>query len=166
MPDPGELLDLLYSAHRNVDAMFAEIRDWLATDASPVLIAETAPDGAVRLRWAGGGPYGRPAGSNRRVWFQRPDRTRVEVMNAATMVRAGVRDGTAWWRWDQNNGETAGDLTQGAGLPPLLDLTLLRPASLLHTMWFEVTGTGSRAGRNVLKATGTPREDPDGTGAV
>jgi adenylylsulfate kinase len=126
-----------------------------------VLIAEAGADGApTRARWLGGGPHGRPVEARRRIWFQPPDRVRVEVLHGRSRVRTAVRDGSAWWRWDQQEGESAGDLVHGIALPPLLDIPLLRPTRLLHTMWLEVNGQGTRAGREVLMATATPREGP------
>jgi adenylylsulfate kinase len=154
------LLELLYNAHRSVDAMYVELRDWHVPEASKVLIVETDSVRGRRARWAAGGLYPRPSESTRQVWFQRPDRTRVEILQDGSVMRSAVRNGTAWWRWDRDDGETAGDLAQGGGLPPILDLTLLHPANLLHTMWFEVTGPATRAHREVLKATGEPRENP------
>lgn len=60
-----------------------------------------------------------------------------------------MRHEAAWWRWDQQDGETAGDITQGSTLPRLLDLPLFHPESLLQAMWLNVTGTGysRRTGR-------------------
>ena len=133
MPDQSQLLALLYGAHRDLRTMFLELSDC----AEPL---------AVR----------------RRVWFEPPDRVRIEVMHGPTTIRVGVRNGDSWWRWDADDGESAGDLAQGAPLPALLDLHLLEPARLLSTTWFEVIGTGRRASRDVLQARGTPRRNSDG----
>lgn len=157
MADVGRILDLLYNAHRRVDEMYLEVRDWRRQDASTVLLQEIDGGGRVRLRWAGGGPYATPAITLRRIWFQPPDRVRVEVLSGATVIRASVRDHDAWWRWDPQGGENVGDRSRGADPPPLLDPPLLHPARLLAGLWFEATGTGSRVGRQVLTATATPR---------
>lgn len=162
MPEFGQLLELLYGAHRDVDAMFVETRDWGRQDPSDTLTVQQDADGRVRIRWMGGGPYGRPVAGGRRLWFEPPDRIRIELLQRGVVVRTAVRDGDAWWRWDRDDGETAGDLTQGAALPPILDLPLLTPARLLSTMWFEVTGKGTRAGRAVLAASAIPRQTTSG----
>ena len=160
-----ELLETLYCAHRDVRAMVLEIRDWSRQDPGDVLVVQPGAGGGVRARWMAGGPNRRPVAQRRRLWFQPPDRLRVEVLGGGMAVRAAVRDGSAWWRWDREEGESAGDIAKGAPLPTLLDPVLLAPARLLSTMWFEVTGTGSRASRRVMTATGTPRQASDGTGS-
>lgn len=153
----AELLHVLYHAHRGVETMTLEVRDWATSEASNVLIAETDAGGATRVRWAGGGPYPKPSQSIRKLWCEPPDRVRVEVIRAGTLARAAVRDGSAWWRWDPENVETVGELGQGAALPPILDVPLLHPAHFLSTTWLEPTGTSIRAERRVLEATGHPR---------
>lgn len=158
MSEPGQLLELLYAAHRDVDAMFAEIRDWVREEASNVLMATTDPAGRIRAQWVGGGPYATPVITTRRVWFAPPDRVRVEVLNDGAALLAAVRTGSAWWRWDHEDGVSAGDLAQGATLPPILDLPILTPARLLSTMWLDIKGTGVRAAREVVTATGMPRQ--------
>jgi hypothetical protein len=153
---------LLYQGHRNVDSMVIEVRDWTMPEASNVLVVQTHPVATTRVRWAAGGPRPRPSEWTRRLWYERPNRLRVDVVYAGRTARSAVRDGSAWWRWDEDEGEYADDVAQGGALPPLLDPLLVYPARLLHTMWFEVTGTNNRAERNVLKATAWPREDPTG----
>ncbi len=132
-------------------------RDTVAWVPSNTVIFDIDDAGAGHLRWTGGGPFGNSAVTTRQIWFQQPDRVRVEVLNGRTILRAAVRDGTAWWRWDLSAGETAGDLGAGDGLPPLLDIVLLNPEQLLPSMRFDVTGMGSRASRQVISAIGTGR---------
>jgi len=155
----GQLLELLYDAHRGVDAMFLEARDWSLPDQNDAVSVVADSVGTVRIHWpAGAGLAATPVSFTRRVWFQPPDRIRVEVLRGDTVVRAGVRDGAGWWRWDQSEGESAGDVTRGNALPQLLELPLLRPARVIQTMWLEVAGVGTRAERDVVIATGTPRD--------
>ena len=97
-----------------------------------------------------------PFAVHRRVWFEPPDRVRVEVLHGPTTVRVGVRNGDSWWRWDSDDGEGAGDLAHGAPLPALLDLHLLEPARLLSTTWFEVIGTGTKSFPRRTSGPGSP----------
>lgn len=166
MPELVELLSLLYTGHRNIDAMVLTVRDTMPRPASNVLVAERDQAGAVHMRWMGGGPNAEPAGATRQIWFQPPDRIRVEIVRGREVVRAAVRNGTTWWRWDQDEGEMAGDVEQGRELPLLLDIPLLRPERLLQSMLLEVTGTGRRASREALTAQGVPRENTAGTARV
>ena len=162
MPELGPLLELLYGAHRGVNAMFVETRDWWRQEASDTLTVQPDTDGRMRIHWTGGGPYARPAVVSRQVWFEPPGRIRVELLHNDTVVRTAVREGNAWWRWDLDDGESAGDLTQGAVLPAMLDLPLLTPAHLVSSMWFEATGTATRTGRPVMTATAAPRQPTNG----
>jgi hypothetical protein len=152
------LLLLLYGAHHRTDALFLDVRDWSLAPAGSVLIAQGDAARGATLRWAEGSLYPTPAGSARHLWFQQPSRIRVDVLRNERVVRTGVRDGAAWWRWDETHGDSFGDLRTDTPLPPLLAPTLLAPARLLQTIWFTAIGTGSRAGRQVLTATGHARE--------
>ena len=160
--DTARLLELLYNAHQNVAAMFLEVRDTVPREASMTLIAQTGNDGAMHMRWLGGGPDATPAVTTRRIWFEPPHRLRIDVLHGGHVVRKAIRDGTAWWRWDASDGETAGDVVQGAALPPLLTPMLIHPVRLLQTMWFAVTGASVIAGRETLTAAATPRDGRDG----
>jgi adenylyl-sulfate kinase len=115
------------------------------------------------MRWLAGGPDAKPAISRRRLWFAAGGRqVRVEFLRGQGVGRTAVKDGTAWWRWDENDGETAGDLAMGGSLPPLLDPPILAPASFLQTMWFGELTAGTRLGRDVLIADATPRDRSEG----
>jgi adenylylsulfate kinase len=144
--------------------MFLEVRDTVPQESSMTLIAQTGNDGAMHLRWLGGGPAGTPAVTTRRIWFESPHRLRIDVLHGGQLVRKAVRDGAAWWRWDGSEGESAGDVGQGAAMPPLLSPVLIHPVRLLQTMCFAVTGVGATAGRETLTAAATPRDGPDGGG--
>jgi adenylyl-sulfate kinase len=154
----GELLELLYTAHRDLDTIFLEIRDWSRQEASDVLIVQRDADGRTRLRPTGGGLYAKPRVGARRLWCELPDRVRVDILQGDRVVRTAVRDREAWWRWDRDQGDSAGDMARGAALPAMLDLVVLEPARLLSTMLLELTGSGGRAGREVITVTGTPRQ--------
>jgi adenylyl-sulfate kinase len=160
----GRLPELLYTAHRDVAAMFVEIRDWSHQEASDIVVVQREADGRTRLRPIGGGLHGTPLVGTRQVWCELPDRVRVDIRQGDRVVRTAVREGEAWWRWDREEGESAGDVAQGAALPVMLELVVLEPARLLSTMWLVVTGRGGRAGREVIKAAGTPRRETTGGG--
>ncbi len=158
----SQLLELLYNAHRDVHAMFVETRDWGRQEATDTVTLQPDADGRMRLRWMGAGPFDQQVRSGRRVWFVPPDRVRVEVLQGNVIKRTVVRDGEAWWRWDCDDGESAGDLTQGGAIPPLLDVPLLNPARLLSSMWFEVRSDCTRAGRAAIATTAVPRYESNG----
>jgi adenylyl-sulfate kinase len=140
--------------------MFLEVRDWIRRESSYVLVLQKGDDAGIRARWMDGGPTATPLVTTRRIWFEPPGRLRVEIVQADEVVVAAVRDGDAWWRWN-DDGETVGDITQGAALPPVLDAVQLNPTRLLATTWLEVTGTRMRASRDVLAARGTSWQDPE-----
>jgi adenylyl-sulfate kinase len=154
----GHLPELLYTAHHDLEWIFLEIRDWGRQEASDVLILQRDADGRARLRPTGSGLYPKPHVRTRRLWCELPDRVRVDILQGDLVLRTAVRDRKAWWRWDREEGESAGDVTRGAALPAMLDLVVLEPARLLPTMWLEVTGTGGRSAREVITARGTPRQ--------
>ena len=158
----GDLPQLLYTAHRDLDTISLEIRDWSLQQASDTIVVQTGADGRARLRAVGAGFYPKPTVMFRRVWCELPDRLRVEVFQGERLVRTAVRDGGAWWRWDRDEGQSAGELAHGAALPAILDLVVLEPARLLATTWLEETGSSQRAGREVITAAGLPRRPPPG----
>jgi adenylyl-sulfate kinase len=154
----SELLTLLYEAHRGVRAMTMEIRDWQRRDANYALIVQTGGDAGLRLRWLDGGPDAAPLVSERRLWFEAPDRVRVEVTHDGNLIRVAVRDGEAWWRWDPEEGEAVGSISETGGtLPPLLDSLQVDPARLLSSTWLDAIGTRQRASRDVVHVQGVPR---------
>jgi adenylyl-sulfate kinase len=163
MADLSRLVELLYGAHRDVDGLFIEAQDRTTSDGNDVVIAQTNVGGGVTFRWIGQGPNQSPAKTIRRLWLQHPDRVRAEVVQGEAVVRAAVRNGDAWWRWDRHDGESAGTVSQGATLPAMLDAgVLVSPARLLATTWFEVTGVSNRGTRSIIAAKGTPRSTTGG----
>lgn len=142
--------------------MSLKIRDWGRQEPTELVIVQRDPQGRTRLRSAGGGLYPKPQVTIRRLWYAPPDRVRVDIVQADQVVRTAVRCRDAWWRWDRDDGETAGDLSRGTAMPARLDLVVLQPAQLLATLWLQETGSGQRAGREVVTATGTPRQHAAG----
>jgi hypothetical protein len=102
--------------------------------------------------------------SRRRIWFDGPERFRVELIEDDGLVRCEVRNAGCWWYWDRKSGLVNG----GHGAPatprnrPPRPPTLLLPAEFLAMFWVAPLGRGMSLGREVLVAAGTRRFAPDG----
>jgi bifunctional enzyme CysN/CysC len=168
MGDLAQLLELLYRAHERVSCLHAELYDWSHPAPSYELIVDGDGLAGGPARWQPPGPWPKESVSSRRLWFVPPERLRVEIMRNHALVRLGVRNGSAWWRWDDAAGAIAGEAAVEAapGLPPLLDPPLLSPARLIPALLLEPTGMGVRAGREVLLARACPRVQPRAGGGV
>jgi hypothetical protein len=156
----GELLELLHSAHEHVTCGRVVYRDW--TDALPAsgLMIDADLEAGIRLRWRGAEPRTRPAETLRLMWFDHPDRLRVELMHADALARLLVQNGPQWWRWDRRDGLASGDAnsrSNPAMVPPMLNPIVLSPARLISSLRLEAGGGGVRAGREVVLALGRPR---------
>jgi hypothetical protein len=162
----GSLLELVHCALDQVTTFEAEFRDWTKPVPSLTVLVGRELDVAParepkRFRWHGGGPFPRPTQVTRHIWFKSPGSLRVEIRQNGNLVRLGIRDGSRWWRWDKNDGASAGDATgpsAGGGMPSLLDLSLITPARVLGWLRLEPAGAGRRAGRKVIVARGWPRQ--------
>lgn len=156
----GDLLVLLHDADRLVASFTGEFRDWARPAPSNTLILDADQVPEYRLQWQGAGPLPQADERHRKVWFQQPDRLRVEVFRGGRVVRIGVRDDRDWWRWDLRQGTDRGTAPASDGqltLPPLLDLAILFPARLVAMLRLEPAGAGVRLGREVLRARAHPR---------
>ena len=164
MGELGNLLELLHDAHARVTTLEVEYRDWIRQRASTELALVDTGAGAPRLGWRGGGPWAQDIVRTRRVWLERPNHMRVEILENERLIRLGVRAAALWWRWDEEAGTTSGELVpdeQGiVSLPPLLAQPVPVPHQMLSTLRFEPCGTGDRAGRRVVKARAWPRIRP------
>jgi hypothetical protein len=160
MSGVGDLLELLHDADLLIGRFEGEFRDWTQPSPSAVLVVQADGIGHRGLRWAGAGPFPRASEGNRRVWFERPNRLRVELVQGRDLLRFGVRDESRWWLWDRVGGTHSGRLLTEGGTwrcPPLLDPPLLSPARLVGWLRFESAGTGVRLGREVVLARARPR---------
>jgi hypothetical protein len=155
----GTLVELLHNAHDRVHAFEAELLDRTSPSRSIELIVNPVAPPAGRFRWQGAGPWPHVLETRRRLWFERPDRLRIEISCGGVLLRIGVRNGAEWWRWDRENGVTEGNLTE-LWATPLLDPPLLSPARLMGWLRLEPSGVGERAGRRVLIARASPRALP------
>ena len=162
----GDLLALLHDADRLVRTFEGEFSDWVHPPPSNVLIVNPENVAGEGLRWGGAGPFPRALQTRRHIWFEQPDRLRVEVVSGTELVRLGVRDRESWWRWDRVHGGDTGSVSIVDGIPttpPLLNPPLLSPASLIPSLRFEPVGTGERLGRKVSLARARPRTALRGT---
>lgn len=164
-PRLGTLLELLDGALDQVTTFEGEFRDWARPEPSLTMLVGRGPGAGERgdtanLRWRGGGPFPFAQQLMRHIWFRSPASLRVEMRRNHRLVRFGIRDGTRWWRWDEREGDSEGEVTGPAPvspLPPLLDPPVLTPARVLARTRLETHGVGVRAGRNVVLAHGRMR---------
>lgn len=168
MGDVAQLLELLYGAHERVSSLQVELSDWSHPAPSYQLVVDGDGRAGGRARWRAPGPWPKESVSSRRIWFVAPDRLRVEVERNHVLVGLGVRDGSAWWRWDEAVGGIVGDTAdeKTPWLPPLLDPPLLNPVRLISALRLQPAGSGIRAGREVLLVCAKPREQRLGGGAL
>jgi adenylyl-sulfate kinase len=152
MSELAGLLELLYGAHERVSCFRGEFRDLTHP-------RDGTRNGQSPARRSGPGLY--ESETTRRIWFQRPDCLRVEVVRNDKLTRIGVRNGADWWRWDHADGAVTGSVVRlgpSLALPPLLDPPLLDPRRLLLALRLESAGVGLRAGREVLRARAWQRQ--------
>ena len=92
-----------------------------------------------------------------RVW-RAEGRVREEHEGGSRDGAYLVRDGDAWWTWDERNGahSNEGDLTSGYSDGEQISL-ILDPTPLLGTLRFTPTGRGHLAGRETITADAVPR---------
>jgi hypothetical protein len=165
----GDLLALLHDADRLLRTFEGELRDWVRPPPSNVLVVDRKDMPGAGVRWSGAGPFPRASETRRRIWFEHPDRIRVEILRGGQLVRLGVRDRETWWRWARVRGSDTGIVAIVDGVqtaPPLLYPPLLAPASLLASLRFEPVGAGERVGREVVVARALPRAALPGSGEL
>lgn len=152
----------MHDADRRLSSFEGEFEDWGVVPPTNVLLVDRdgAAGGRLRLRDQGRGLYPQPRRVRRRIWFESPQRLRIELLHDGTVVRVGVRDGTRWWRWDHHEGTTSGrhDPIENDTLPAFLDPTLLSPVRVLTALRFEAIGEGGRLERRVFLARAVPRD--------
>jgi adenylyl-sulfate kinase len=160
----GELLELLHNAHSRIKTFQIEYRDWSRQRLSNQIVVHESSRGVRQLRWQGGGPWPEETVRTRRIWLERPNRVRVEILEDELMVRLGVRQGMQWWRWDAAEGISDGwfapDETGVFTVPRMLASPFLAVQRLSADMRLEPAGMSERAGREVACARGYPRRQP------
>lgn len=158
-----DLLELLHEADRLLETFEGEFRDWVdpAPSKGIVVDRDKTGDGRLRLRPVGGELFPRRWEALRRVWFERPQRFRVELYQGGQLVRFGVREGDVWSRWDREQGITTAEVGspgRSRRVPPLLDPPLFSPAGLVGACRFTEVRADARLGRRVLVAQATQRD--------
>jgi hypothetical protein len=162
MSELGQLLELIHDAHQRLRTFQGEYRDWTRPRPSlELIVARSEADGGQRTQWRGAGPFPVAVAGRRRVWLQRPDSLRVEIIRGTELVRSGVLKQARWWRWDAVHGVDMSvasvDGSDDWSVPPLLSPPLLEPVRLLAPLRLQPVGRGDRAGREVLCARGSLR---------
>lgn len=170
MSELGDLLELLHQTHALVDTFEVEYLDRVYRESSSEVAVLDAGDGPPQLSWRGAGPWSEDVVRTRRIWLQRPECLRVEILEGEMLIRLGVRAGSRWWRWDDVAGTTSGGVEpdeRGVGrLPSLLAAPLFAVHRLPATLLLEPAGGGERIGRAVVKASGQTRRQPPARGTV
>ena len=163
LPSLGGLLALLHRADASFDCVAASYRIWRhekrASAARLAQIEQEKRRGVAISSFAFSDDSDRPVEVEERlrVW-RAEDRVREEHEGGSRDGAYLVRDGDAWWTWDERNGahSNEGDLTLGYSDGEQISL-ILDPTPLLGTLRFTPTGRGRLAGRETITADAVPR---------
>jgi hypothetical protein len=163
LPSLGELLALLHRADAAFDQVAASYRIWRQEErASAARLAQVEQEkrrGAAINSFAFSDDSDRPVEVEEvlRVW-RAEGHVREEHEGGSRDGAYLVRDGDAWWTWDERNGahSNGGDLTLGYSDGEQISL-MLDPTPLLGTLRFMPTGRGCVAGRETIIADAVPR---------
>jgi hypothetical protein len=162
-PSLGELLALLHRADAAFDRVATTYRIWRheqrASAARQAHVEQEQRRGAAITSFAFSDDSDRPVEIEEvlRVW-RAEDRVREEHEGGSRDGAYLVRDGDAWWTWDQANGahSNEGDVTLGYSDGEQISL-MLDPTPLLGTLRFTPTGRARVAGRETITASAVPR---------
>ncbi len=162
-PELGALLALLHRADDPFTTVQATYRVWRhaarASAAFHADIAEQKRDGTsigtIQLS-----SRERPSAEHEellRIW-RSGERLRIEHEGGPQDGSYGVRDGTAWWMWDERNGALSNqdDRKVGNGMGEELSV-LLNPTPLLGLLRFRSLGPSTFVGRATVTADAVPR---------
>jgi hypothetical protein len=163
LPSLGELLALLHRADAAFDQVAASYRIWRQEErASAARLAQVEQEkrrGAAISSFAFSDDSDRPVEVEEvlRVW-RAEGHVREEHEGGSRDGAYLVRDGDAWWTWDERNGahSNEGDLTLGYSDGEQISL-MLDPTPLPGTLRFTPTGRGRVAGRETITADAVPR---------
>jgi hypothetical protein len=163
LPSLGELLALLHRADAAFDRVEASYRIWRHEQRSAA--ARQAQVEEEKRRGASISSFGFSDDSERpveveevlRVW-RAEGRFREEHAGGSRDGAYLVRDGDAWWTWDERNGahSNEGNLTSGYSDGGQISL-ILNPTPLLGSLRFTPTGRGRLVGRETVTADAVPR---------
>jgi outer membrane lipoprotein-sorting protein len=162
-PELGALLALLHRADDPFTTVEATYRVWRHdARASAAFRADIehqkrrgASVGTIQLTSRDGSPAEHD--ELLRIW-RSGDRVRVEHEGGQQDGGYGVRDGTAWWMWDERNGALSNqdDRKVGNGMGEEVSV-LLNPTPLLGLLRFGSLGRSTLAGRATITAEAVPR---------
>jgi hypothetical protein len=163
LPSLGELLVLLHRADAAFDQVAGSYRFWRHEErASAARLAQVEQEkrrGVAISSYAFSDDSDRPVEVEEvlRVW-RAEGRVREEHEGGWRDGAYLVRDGDAWWTWDERNGahSNEGDLTHGYSDGEQISL-MLDPTPLLGPLRFTPTGRGRVAGREAITADAVPR---------
>jgi hypothetical protein len=164
LPSLGELLALLHRADAAFDTVEASYRIWRHEErASAARLAQVEQEkrrgAAITSFFAYSDESDRPVEVEEvlRVW-RAEGRLREEHEGGSRDGAYLVRNGDAWWTWDEHNGahSNEGDLTSGYSDGEQISL-ILDPTPLLGTLRFTPTGQGRLVGRKTITADAVPR---------
>ena len=162
-PSLGELLALLHRADAPFDRIAATYRIWRHEQRSAAArqahVEEEKRRGVAITSFGYSDDSDRPTEVEEvlRVW-RAEGRVREEHEGGSRDGAYLVRDGDAWWTWDERNGahSNEGDLTSGYSDGEQISL-ILDPTPLLGSLRFTPTGRGRLAGRETITADAVPR---------
>jgi hypothetical protein len=163
LPSLGELLALLHradAAFDNVTASYRILRQEERASAARLAHVEQEKRRCAAISSVGfSDDADRPVETEEvlRVW-RAEGRVREEHEGGSRDGAYLVREGDAWWTWDERNGahSNEGDLTLRYSDGEQLSL-MLDPTPLLGTLRFTPTGRGRVAGREAIIAEAVPR---------
>ena len=163
LPSLGELLALLHRADAAFDQVEASYRIWRheqrSAAARQTQVEEEKRRGAAITSFYYSDDSDQPVEVEEvlRVWRAK-GHVREEHAGGSRDGAYLVRDGDAWWTWDEHNGahSNEGDLTSGYSDGGQISL-ILNPTPLLGTLRFTPTGRGRLVGRATITVDAVPR---------
>jgi hypothetical protein len=163
LPSLGELLALLHRADAAFARLEATYRIWRheerASAARQAEVEEARRRGAAISSFAYADESEHPVEVEELLRIWRAEGCAREEHEGGSRDGAYlVRDGDAWWTWDERDGahSNEGDLTLGYSDGEQISL-ILDPTPLLGTLRFRPTGRGRVAGRDTITTDGVPR---------
>ncbi len=163
MSELGDLLELLHDSRESFGTFRGRYRLWsqseLAQEAFAASMDAAGERGHTVAMILGEGEEERASPVSEgewRIWFQRPDRVREEVVGEGFGIPLGVRVGQRWWTFDEWSGATTneGNEEVSANVGETFG-GWFEPAAILGLLEFEALGSCEIAGRGALSARAT-----------
>jgi hypothetical protein len=88
------------------------------------------------------------------MWFDWPDRMRVQIEEIGGPRFVAVRCGSRWSRWESMGGITHGDVASARDIvdvPAMLKPMIFAPLAFVASLSLELVGAGVRARRPVVQ---------------